>query len=718
MVDSPSHRKRPIADESEQLRHPRQNSEPKRSRSSYSRNDNRETPSSPSNIRGELSIVPSRIADNDKRLPLPPNEILDSRKIRAEPCRNQVPAIIPSRNKDKGRPLPPNTILNMIKEIHSLLATNERAWNYLFHDQPEISIISGHEGLLQREGETVLLKKACTWQQLSAFERDYQNTEATKISTEKAIITIGGKGFHTTTTKNRDELGAADNYLTDSDGRLILPIDKFVIDESGSGAQTCIDSPASLASLYFAIQTSMEHDAGILANFGVDSAEKRYKQLLTSHLSINHQLCFQYSKNIKFKEISPDILQLIHQISVGAIGSYNRDGFPQPAAATGGSRTTKDSTEARSPTASAGPKAAAAAAEKKEATAAQPLTSSSSRRPPKKRAAAAAAAAHDHHREPTVTAATPTQHQASLSSRSSRRRRSSNNSHDSSHSDCPRKGPQLSDEQPCTILGEPQDDKEAAQLLSTLVLEKKKSMTNCKGKAPPAISHLHPELGDRPQMARLLELALEKIAQLEEINADLENVAKSRPPQAEQHQNETDRFSSPGHPQAEMVPPAAAQFPGEGLSHTPGRPSPHPPPNFSMPSPIPRQPAQRTLTQIAERLYDEWGPRVWRDEVEDEPRIVQLAGDMRTNLTRCVYEYMYKHGLHPTSHLGSNLIQLDHVLKQTHIRALRRFKKLLDNALHPECQTPTRNQLSIAANEFLQEDKYFWRWVQRQGYYY
>ena len=331
--------------------------------------------------------------------------------------------------------MPPNTILNMIKEIHSLLANNESAWNYLFNDQPEISIISGQEGLLQWEVETALLKKACTWQQLSAFKRDYQNTEAAMISTEKAIITIGGKGLHTLKTKRRDELGAADNYLTDSDGRLILPIDKFVIDEGDPGAQTCINLPASLASLYFAIQTSMEHDAGILANFGVDSAEKRYKQLLSSHLSLNHQLCFQYSKKIKFTEIPPDILQLIDQISVGAIGSYNQDGFPQPEAATGGSRTAKDSTKARSPAAGAGPEAAAAAAaaeKEEEATAAQPLTSSSSRLPPKKRVAAAAAAAHYHHREPTVTAAaTPTKQQASLSSRSSSRRRSSNNSHDS-----------------------------------------------------------------------------------------------------------------------------------------------------------------------------------------------------------------------------------------------------------------------------------------------
>lgn len=91
---------------------------------------------------------------------------------------------------------------------------------------------------------------------------------------------------------------------------------------------------------------------------------------------------------------------------------------------------------------------------------------------------------------------------------------------------------------------------------------------------------------------------------------------------------------------------------------------------------------------------------------------------MRTNLTRCVHELMHTHGLVPSSHLGSNLIALDYALEKKHIRALRRFKKLLDNALHAECQTPTRNELSIAANEFIQEDKYFWRWVQREGYYY
>jgi len=41
---------------------------------------------------------------------------------------------------------------------------------------------------------------------------------------------------------------------------------------------------------YFAIQASLELKAGILDKLGVDSAEKRYKQLVSTHLSVPFRL--------------------------------------------------------------------------------------------------------------------------------------------------------------------------------------------------------------------------------------------------------------------------------------------------------------------------------------------------------------------------------------------------------------------------------------------
>jgi len=100
--------------------------------------------------------------------------------------------------------------------------------------------------------------------------------------------------------------------------------------EYSTDAASCITLPIRYASCYFAIQAGLELNAGILDKFGVDSAEKRYKQLVSTHLSVPFRLCIGYSKN-KFANMPLALFGLVRKISAGAIGSYNRDGFGETA---------------------------------------------------------------------------------------------------------------------------------------------------------------------------------------------------------------------------------------------------------------------------------------------------------------------------------------------------------------------------------------------------
>ena len=234
-------------------------------------------------------------------------------------------------NKAKKPPLRPSTMVAIIGQLYNLLAEHKSLRDFFLSDKPQITVTEGEEEVRQWEATndqtTDPISQAHTWKQISKLKDDFKTHEATNLDIDKVIVRLGDKAFHTTATKKRENLDVVDDYLTDKDGRLSLPIDRLPIDNGGT--KTYIESPTVIASCYFAIQASLESKANIVDRFDVDSAPKRYKQLLSANLGVNQKLCIQYDTQ-KFKNLPPDVVESIHQISLGPIGFYNLNGYDEP----------------------------------------------------------------------------------------------------------------------------------------------------------------------------------------------------------------------------------------------------------------------------------------------------------------------------------------------------------------------------------------------------
>ena len=676
-------------------------------------------------------------------------------------------------NKAKEPPLRPSTMVAIIGELNNLITEHKSLRDFFLSDKPPITVTEGEEEVRQWEATndqtTDPISQAHTWKQIAKLKDDFTTHEATSFDIEKVIVRLGDKAFHTTATKKRENLDVVDDYLTDKDGRLSLPIDRLPFENGGT--KTYIELPTVIASCYFAIQASLESNANIVGRFDVSRSSKRYKQLLSANLGVNQKLCIPYDQ--KFKNLPPEVVKWIQQISLGPIGLYNKNGYDEPSTTSqrtsGDSKTDRDNSKDANHGGEGGrvdvalpqklppPDVAATDGSDTEndtsvlSLVLQRLSGSELRSITTKLPGILVDAKTTERDLLPLSLARNPQLKQDLNAPDVEQEESAECALPPSPALRARAGPTEADDT---------NSLKDSDVLSELLQLKKESSTDPKSKAPDVISTLKPKLRDAALTAGVLELALDRIV-------DWERIAKSRQQRIRQLEPKTGAkkvtrgphrqikvnssippgeyflppaaggplpfpprspscFRSPGHtPSGNRPPPAAGGPP----THSPGSPSRirSPPPVarrpfsgvFSSPGSVapyipPRTDVTRSLTGMASELYDLWGPAMWGDAVPDEPRVVQLAGDMRVNLERCVHHYMLFHELKPTTSLGQNVMKLEPHLDGKHWNALAYFKRDLDDALHSECPTPSRPELSESADKFLWWDYDFWMWVQQQ----